>query len=79
MSTRQKLLIQITLNKKVEHTGSDAPTLLGFLQLNPSEFKYNFQQKVMQKLLKYNVKSTTLNQHKSGELYQNYVGIASRM
>jgi len=67
----KKLLIQITPNKKVELTGNDAPTLLGFLQLNPSEFKYNFQQEVMHKLLKYNVKKTALNQHRSGELYQN--------
>ncbi len=67
----KKLLIQITPDKKVELTGNDAPTLLGFLQLNPSEFKYNFQQEVMHKLLKYNVKNTALNQHKNGELYQN--------
>lgn len=67
----KKLLTQITPDKKVKLTGNDAPTLLGFLQLNTSEFKYNFQQKVMHKLLKYNVKSTALNQHKNGELYQN--------
>ena len=54
----KKLLIQITPDKKVKLTGDDAPTLLGFLQLNPSEFKYNFKQEVMHKLLKYNVKST---------------------
>ena len=57
----KKLLIQITPNKKVKLTGNDAPTLLDFLQLNPSKFKYNFQQKVMHKLLKYNVKNTALN------------------
>ena len=54
----KKLLIQITPNKKVKLTGNDAPTLLGFLQLNTSELKYNFKQEVMHKLLKYNVKNT---------------------
>jgi len=56
----KKLLIQITPNKKVELTGNDAPTLLGFLQLNPSELKYNFKQEVMHKLLKYNIKNHSL-------------------
>jgi len=35
------------------------------LQLKPSEFKYNFQQEVMQKLLKYDIQNTALNQHTS--------------
>jgi len=61
----KKLLIQITPDKKVELTGNDAPTLLGFLQLNPSEFKYNFQQEVMHKLLKYDIRNTALKQHTS--------------
>jgi hypothetical protein len=61
----KKLLIQITPNKKVKLTGNDAPTLLGFLQLKPSEFKYNFQREVMQKLLKYDIQNTALNQHTS--------------
>jgi hypothetical protein len=39
----KKLLIQITPDKKIKLTGNDAPTLLSFLQLSPSEFKFNFQ------------------------------------
>ncbi len=53
-----KLLIHITPNKKIKLTGNDAPTLLGSLQLIPSELKFKFQNEVMRKLLKYKIENS---------------------
>ncbi len=42
-----------------------ATFLVIYLLPKGGQFKYNFQQEVMQKLLKYDIQNTALNQHTS--------------